>query len=225
MKNKIIFITAIFILFGAIGYYIWNDLQTVKHRVFDKKEEVNNLAPAPAKTKELSLDEVGIEQNAKPDIPIPDLNRPINITENLDEAQRKMVTEKIKELSLKLKEDKDLYSEWLVLGIYRKMIGDYEGARIVWEYAGAIRPTSSTPFNNLGDLYAYYLKDNKKAEENFLKALENDPAYIYIYRSAYDFYLYVLKDEAKAKALLQKGIAANPGAASQGLQTLLKDLK
>ena len=58
---------------------------------------------------------------------------------------------------------------WLVLGVYRKMIGDYESAKEVWEYASAIRPQNSVSFNNLGELYAYYLKDNAKAEKIILK--------------------------------------------------------
>ena len=111
-----------------------------------------------------------------------------------------------------------------MLGVYRKIIGDYEGAREVWEYASAIRPQNSVSFNNLGELYAYYLKNNKKAEENYAKAIENDPSAIYIYRNFFDFYRYFAKDTAKARAILEKGIAANP-ATSSDLKNLLKSLQ
>jgi tetratricopeptide (TPR) repeat protein len=100
------------------------------------------------------------------------------------------------------------------------MIGDYEGAKECWEYAAVVNPKSPTPFNNLGDLYAHYLKDNKKAEENFLIAIKNGPDQIYIYRSLYEFYRYVMKDNAKAKQILERGISANPNT-SQDLKNLL----
>jgi tetratricopeptide (TPR) repeat protein len=77
-------------------------------------------------------------------------------------------------------------------------------------------------FHNLGDLYAYFLKDTQKAEENFLKALENGPDQIYIYRNVYEFYRYAMKDDVKAKQILEQGIKANPGN-SQDLQNLLNN--
>ena len=140
-----------------------------------------------------------------------------------DEA-KKIVTAKIQDLSSQLKKDSDNLENWLVLGVYRKTIGDYEGAKEVWEYANAIRPKNSISFNNLGELYAYYLKNNIKAEENYAKAIENDPSAIYIYRNFFDFYRYVTKDPAKARVILEKGIAANPTTSSD-LKNLLKSLQ
>ena len=222
MKNKTIFIAIVLLLAGGVGYYIWQDL--IVRSVFDKgKVADNTLLEQPKQTKEVSLDNAGIEQNAKPNIPAPDLNRPINVTENLDEAAKKAYIAKINETSMTLKKKTDSFDDWLVLGIYRKAIGDYKGAKEIWEYTAALRPGNFIPFNNLGDLYAYFLKDNKKAEENFNKAIELSPNRVHVYYSFYDFYRYVLKDDAKAKALLQKGIAANPGSASQGLQDLLNN--
>ena len=110
------------------------------------------------------------------------------------------------------------------MGVYRKIIGDYEDAREVWEYAGAIRPQNSVSFNNLGELYAYYLKDNKKAEENYAKAIENDPSAIYIYRNFFDFYRYVAKDTIKSPTILEKGIAANL-ATSSDLKSLFQNVQ
>ena len=120
-------------------------------------------------------------------------------------------------------EQSESLNELLALGLEKKRINDYEGARDAWERAGIVSPTNSVSFNNLGDLYAYYLKDNKKAEENFLTAIKNGPNQIYIYRSLYEFYRYVLKDDAKAKGILQKGIIANPNS-SQDLKYLLDNL-
>jgi tetratricopeptide (TPR) repeat protein len=153
----------------------------------------------------------------------PNLDRPINITADLPEDAKKIDREKIEELTTALKKNLDFGENWLLLGVYRKTIGDYEGARECWEYVVFLNPQNSIAFNNLGDLYANYLKDNKKAEENFLKAIEISPSQIYIYRSLYDFYYYVEKDTAKAKQLLEQGIAANPSS-SQDLKILLDEL-
>ena len=164
--------------------------------------------------------------NDKPtvNIPLPDLNKEIKIIANIGEDAKKIVTTKIQDLSSQLKKDSDNLENWLVLGVYRKTIGDYEGAKEAWEYASAIRPQNSTSFNNLGELYAYYLKDNSKAEKNYAKATENDPSAIYIYRNFFDFYRYFMEDKIKAKAILEKGISANPSTSSD-LKNLLENLK
>ena len=142
----------------------------------------------------------------------------------MSEDAKRIATDKIQDLSNQLKKNNDNLENWLVLGVYRKMIGDYEGAREIWEYASAIRPQNSISFNNLGELYAYYLKDNAKAEENYQKAIENDPSAIYIYRNFFDFYRYFAKNTAKARAILEQGIAANPSTSSD-LKNLLINIK
>jgi len=164
----------------------------------------------------LPPDEPGIV----PVVEIPDLDRPINITADMPEEAKTIARSNIEKTVSELKENPDLFNSWITLGGSYKLIGDFEGARDSWDYAGSIRPGNSTSFNNLGDLYAYYLKDNEKAEENFLKAIENGPDKIFIYRNLYDFYRNVLKDEGKAKETLQKGIALNPDT-STDLQNLL----
>ena len=155
--------------------------------------------------------------------PPPDLNRPILITLSLPDETKKLATDKINDLSAKLKKDPALFNHWLELGRFRKMIGDNEGARQAWEYAGLISPSNYVSFNNLGELYGYYLKDLAKAEVNYKKAVSNGPDQIYLYRNFADFYRFVLKDTAKAKTILEKGIKANPGT-SDDLQNLLKQI-
>jgi len=195
MKPVKILIGLIILLFAVgVGYYIWHDL-------------TKNKQPET-------------EQKTEQKMSVPDLNRPINITANLPEDAQKIAREKIEKLTAELKQNSALFENWLVLGVYRKMIGDFEGARECWEYAAFLAPQSSIPFNNLGDLYANYLKDNKKAEENFLIAIKNGPDQIYIYRSFYEFYRYTMKDNAKAKQILEQGISANQ-TTSQDLKNLL----
>ena len=187
---------------GGVGYYIWND--------FASRSPVGNRVP----------DNPQVEQLEQ--LEHPDLDRPINITADMPQEAQAIYRKKIEELSAELKNNPDLFNDWLDLGIYRQNIGDYEAAKECWEYAGKIRPNNSTSFQNLGYLYGYYLKDNKKAEENYLKALANGPEQVYIYRNTYEFYRYVIKDDIKAKEILKKGIEANPDT-SQDLKNLLNN--
>ena len=234
MKKKILFIIFVLLVCGGLGFYFYQKLVS-KDKNIDASNQlagnnnVINLGDVAIQG-EGDMSGVKIEQvdvtNDEPavKIPVPDLDREIKITGNMSEDAIKIATNKIKDLSAQLKKDNDNLENWLLLGIYRKMINDYEGARLAWEYAGAIRPKSPTPFNNLGELYAYQLKDNAMAEKNYLKAIENDPSAIYIYRNFFDFYRYFVKDMAKARALLEKGIVANPSTSSD-LKSLLKSLQ
>ena len=96
------------------------------------------------------------------------------------------------------------FNNLLFLGVIKKSVGDYKGARDVLEYAGQLRPKSSTPFSSLADLYGYFLNDPQKAEANFLKALENDPYSYSIFLNLADFYRYKYlgKEDLYDKVLL-----------------------
>lgn len=96
----------------------------------------------------------------------------------------------------------------------QKLKGDYQAAAEIWERVAVAWPGDFTVFNNLGNLYGYYLRDYKKAEADFIRAIKNGPTQIYIYRSTYEFYRFILKDDVKAKAILRQGIAANPGSSA-----------
>lgn len=204
MKNKIILIAVIIILAAGVGYYIYSDLV---------QPPMSDITPTPTASENPTISPIAI----------PDLDKPIIIKSDLPQQSKDLATEKIKSISSQLKENPDNFNLWLELGVYRKMIDDFESARDAWEYASAIRPLNSTSFNNLGDLYAYYLHDNKKAEENFLKALENGSNQISIYRNTYDFYRNVMKDNVKAKSILEEGIKNNPDT-SQDLKYLLDNM-
>ena len=239
MKKKTLFIIFVLIVCGGLGFYFYQKLSpktqngvTVGQSNSSSSQTAGNTVNIGGVTiqgegdmKGVKIEPVAITNN-KPavNVPLPDLNKEIKITADMNEDAKRIATAKIQDLSSQLKKDSDNLENWLVLGVYRKMIGDYEGAREDWEYASAIRPQNSTSFNNLGELYAYYLKDNAKAEKNYKKAIVNDPSAIYIYRNFFDFYRYIAKDTAKARAILEQGIAANPTTSSD-LKNLLETLK
>lgn len=94
--------------------------------------------------------------------------------------------------------------DWIAVGVIKKFFNDYEGARDVWEYAGVLYPDNALSFANLGNLYAFYLHDNPKAEFNFRKAINSDPYQPGYYLNFADFYktVYVVKKTEAPKVLL-----------------------
>ena len=218
MKNKIIFTIFVLLVCVGLGFYFYKELRinvvkdtniAIGEKQLDEIESNNNLGykikTLPAETEKKSM---------------PDLNRKVNFSTANTSAKTKIV-----EISETLKIDTENVSLWIDLGSWRKAINDYEGAIEAWEYAGVIRPQSSIPFNNLGDLYAYYLKDVPRAEEYFLRVINNDPNNIYSYFKIVEFYQDFTKDTAKARAILEKGIVANPPSTSSDLKSLLKSLQ
>ena len=109
--------------------------------------------------------------------------------------------------------------QWVNLGVIRKAAGDYEGARVVWEYVSAVSPSNPISFNNLGDLYANFLHNYPKAESNFLVAIKNKPNDTNPYISLFNIYSAIDKNKTSAEDILKKGIAANPKAVD--MQVLL----
>jgi len=95
-------------------------------------------------------------------------------------------------LKSKLQQNPDDFNSWVTLGILKKTVNDYEGARDIFIYAGQIRPLSSPPFANLGDLYANFLNEPEKAVEMYKKAIVNDPGEINYYFGLADVYRFKL---------------------------------
>lgn len=139
------------------------------------------------------------------------VNRDIRIQVLLNPAVELEARTKIQELNGMIRANYDYDAQWLDLGAYRRMIGDYEGAKEAWEFLAKIRPQSFVVFHNLGDLYAYEFKNYSKAEENFLKSVANKPSNIQAYSQLVTVYRYLdTAQAAKIEPLLLKGIAANP---------------
>lgn len=222
-----LFVIAIAIL---VGLYIYNDIASNNEAVDAPKETANQ-------EKEIVIDvaEDGTIESADKDYKVelvpaqnpvgmnmPDLDRKIVFAGNTSDEVKGIITKNVEKLAKELKENSDLFQNWIDLGMQLKIAGDYKGARDAWEYAGAIRPQNSLSFRNLGDLYGYYLKDNKKSEENFLKAIKNGPKEIEYYFKTADFYREVMKDPIRARAIVEQGIESNPD--SKELKSLLSSL-
>lgn len=231
-------VLAVVLIAGGVGFYIYNDISLRKESIDmsqdnqDGKGVVVSILETATTTggtdsgdKGYKVEVVSIPTAStdNPKIPVPGLNRKIVFSKNTSDEAKSIITEKINKIVEELKKNSSLPQDWISLGLYRKVAGDYEGARDAWEYAGAVSPENSVSFRNLGDLYGYYLNDSKKAEENLLKAIENDPNQIEYYFKITEFYKNVLNDMDKARQIVQQGIAANP--ASEELKSLLTSLK
>ena len=237
MKKKNI-ISSVFIalLLTVLWFYINWDLSKEVNQV--DIDEIDNATTTPFLIDSISIEiedegDVTIEvietddlQNLqeKPAIikPIPDLDREIVFKEGFSADAQQLIIDDIEKISRELKDDPTFFGNWLYLGLNREAIGDYEGARQVWEYAKLVRSNNFVVRGNLGDLYAYYLKDNQKAEENYLKALELGPRQTYLYFKTAEFYRDFLLDNQKAKETVQTGLINNP--TSQDLKNLLNSL-
>jgi tetratricopeptide (TPR) repeat protein len=156
-------------------------------------------------------------------VKIPSLMAPIEFSGTYSEEVKKGITAQINEISDILKQDAGLFNQWVDLGLLRKSIGDYNGARDAWEYASALRPKNSLSFANLGVLYGYYLGDTKKSEENFLRSIKNNNKITNTYYQLADFYLEVLNNVEKAQNILEEGLSENPE--SRALEAALGAIK
>jgi hypothetical protein len=144
--------------------------------------------------------------------PIPDLDRPVTRSSmaNVSENDVLVATKKIKELQTQLKNDPSNFLAWLDLAMYQKMAGDYAGAVLSWKYASKLAPTDYISLGNLGNLYAYFLKDNGQAEIYYKQAISKGPTQVYLYMQLADIYRDIFKDLDKARAIIAQGLSKIP---------------
>jgi tetratricopeptide (TPR) repeat protein len=129
----------------------------------------------------------------------------------LDSAVRAGALADIEKLRTSLKATPASYQGWIDLGMKYKLVGDYAKAEAAWKYAALLSPKDRMAPYALGDLYEYYIKNAGVAEQNFLKAIANDPHFAPAYLSLDQLYTVTLgKPELGAK-ILSQGVAANPG--------------
>ncbi len=225
-KKNIAVASVLFALvFGVVGYFIYADVRKgAKEPVVEPSTttDTEDVGEENGGDAVITLAIGGSVGGGAPVVstPIPSLVREIRFPASLSAEQKESIGKQIAGIVALLKQDASLFNEWSDLGLLRKEIEDYEGAREAWEYASILRPQNSVSFVNLGVLYGYYLKDPVQAEKNYLKALENDPKLPYLYVQIADFYLEVMGDKSKARAIIERGIREIPG--DEGLKSALE---
>ncbi|OHA15255.1 MAG: hypothetical protein A3H57_02530 [Candidatus Taylorbacteria bacterium RIFCSPLOWO2_02_FULL_43_11] len=144
-------------------------------------------------------------------IEIPNLNRPVVFPSDMPNEAREVLKERLDEAVVTIRGDQSSYEGWFKLGVNRKAIEDYVGAKEAWEFASYLYSKDAVLYSNLGNLYGYYLKNTALAETNYLKAVDLEPYIANWYLRTADFYREVVGDSVKAKAILAKGLSMIPG--------------
>lgn len=145
--------------------------------------------------------------------PIPDLDRAIiksPLATNVTESDFLSASKKVKEFQVVLKNNPSNFSAWLDMAMYQKMGGDYDGAIISWEYAGKLIPSDYISIANIGNLYAYYIKDNAKSISYYEAAIKRAPTQTYLYTQLAGVYFDIMKDKVSAKSVIERGLKNIP---------------
>ncbi len=190
---------------SMVGYIIYRDFKTET----DSPTELVNVGGillSPEDAKHVTVEEISVMSF------VPKLERSISFPASFPEEAQDIIRNKIVTLRQNLKKDSTLVNDWLDLGIQYKTIGDYEGAKEVWEYSSLLSPSNFVSFYNLGDLYHFYLKDYQASEKNYLQVIANKPDYVNSYRALYDLYHLSYKEKSTlAPTILLKGLDVNKG--------------
>ncbi len=196
-KNKTLILIVAIILVGGATFFI----------IKDKREDTSsNTENESGLSDDLIYTIEPVSTSTNSNIQKPSLDRRNNF-ETADANSKK----KIEEISSALKTNGGNLSLWVDLGSWRKTIGDYEGAKVAWEYVVKVNPNYIVPLINLGDLYQYYLKDNVKAEMYLKRAIAKDPSNIDSYYRLASLYTLSYKEKAtEASKVLLQGLNANP---------------
>ncbi len=145
----------------------------------------------------------------------PSTDRAITITTALSQEAASDLKRKMETTITELKREPKRVDLWLQLGVYRKMAGDYEGARIAWEYVAIAGPATVNfvAYGNLGDLYKSYLKDFAKSEANYKEAIKLRADNIDYYLNLFELYTTFgyKSDTLAASDLVAQGLKSNPG--------------
>ena len=215
-KLNIIILIVIAVLGASLlGFFIVKDLRSNTPGEEEKMAEedgagIQNEAENGQKASVEDPSKPLGSSTAKPSLQLPDLARPVMYKALVREEDKPKIGAEIKVISETLEGDPGYLQGWLQLGILRKYIGDYEGAALAWEYAAKIRPDDYTAFNNLGDIYHFYLKNFQKSESAIKKVIELKPDYIPAYRNLFELYTFSYKEKASlADDALLDGIGKN----------------
>ncbi|MDP3779156.1 MAG: hypothetical protein Q8R30_03900 [bacterium] len=171
--------------------------------------------PIPSGSPMPSASDTPFPEPVKPEVykgrPLDEV-RPVSDEVKLfSESQKQDIYNSIGNLAKAIKENPEFFNGMIQLGTLKKTIGDFEGARDIWEYASLKRPQNSVSFANLGELYWRYLHQYNQAELNFKTSIKNDPANPGVYVSLSGVYFYSMKEKAElADDVILDGINANP---------------
>lgn len=212
MKNKKnLGIVVLVVLAVAAGILIYRDTRGSKLEITGNNAADTLKNMGIEMTGDGKVEVLPVEEAKLP--PAPALIRSTDFSNTLTPEIKKIILASLETTIATIKKDPKRVDGWISLGGQRKQLGDYEGAREAWEYAKTLNPTDIVAWNNLGDLYHFYLKDYVKSEENWKKTIALKPDFVQGYRGLYELYLYSMKEKAsQIPVILKEGIVKNPAA-------------
>ena len=214
--HKIIISAAVIIV--LLGVYITFD-RKLKSDIENKTVDTTEIATTTVTTNlgtgitgNYKIEPIPIGEGKGVPQPIPNLNRELVLWNGaiISPEAKTLAVEKIKLLQTTLKNNPANLSAWIDLGIYQKQAGDYEGAILSWKYAGKLSPTDYVSRANLGNLYAYFLKDNAQAEIYYKDAISKGSTQVYLYTQLAEVYRDVFNNLDKARAIVAQGLSKVP---------------
>ncbi len=157
-----------------------------------------------------SVEQVG-GTSSKP-LPVPDLNRSIIVYPGaiISPEAKAQAAQKVPESQAILKKNPNDIRAWNVLGLWQKTGGDYEGAVISWKYASQLSTNDYVSVANLGNIYAWFLKDNGQSEIYYKEAIRRAPTQSFLYIGLAEVYRDIFRDLDKARAIVDQGLAKIP---------------
>ena len=199
-------LSAIYIVFGQ---------KPIKQTIVNTNQIIATSTNSNAiinSTDDYKIEQVPINEGQGVPQPIPDLSRAVTSYGSVKISPNAIIvaTGKIKELQAILQKNPADFSSWLNLGIYQKMGGDYEGATLSWQYASKLASTDYISLGNLGNIYAYFIKDNIKAEMYYKKAIQNGSTQKYLYIQFAEVYRDLFHDNLKALDVINQGLSKIP---------------
>lgn len=137
----------------------------------------------------------------------PDIHKELAFPADFPKDAQKVISENTETLRSEIENEPTNFGAWLDLAIQYKTVNDHEYAAEIWEYLAEAVPTQSVQFNNLGNIYHFFLKDFEKSEKNYITALENSPEQTIYYIGLHELYKYSYKqDTSLAEDTLLEGI-------------------
>jgi hypothetical protein len=144
--------------------------------------------------------------------PIPNLSAPIVFSPSvsLTDSEKQAALQKISSLQAALRKNPADFDSWIDLGIYEKITGYYDNTIAAWQYASKLSPTDFISLGDLGDLYAYFLKDTATSEKYYNQAIKNDPTRAYLYVQLAQIEHDIENNPAKAMNTINQGLSQIP---------------
>ena len=216
MINKNSIITIIVLVLLGVGYYLytnkgyWPFIPTTSQEITDEGVTIGVESTGDFKLENIPIattTTAGTQPVPLP--PAPEYLRTFVYPAYFNVEARTITNKNIADQQKAIDKNKTDLNAWIELGNLYNLVQDYDGARIMWEYATKLNPDYFVPYANLGNLYMSDMRNYAKAEANFKLAIKADPNQINVYRSFYELYRFGFKDDIKAKAILEEGIKAN----------------